>query len=237
MKKITFISAIATLAIAACSGSETTEATNNSAPATEAEITTPAVPEKLQGASAATYSLEKTHAFLTAYVGHATGISDYRISLTDFDATLNFDPANPTASTLDVSINPMGVETNYVGDYKAGHADSGFETWNEDISRNARFFNADAHPAITFKSTSLTQTGDYTGTMTGDLTLLGVTKPVTLDVTYNGTGNAPWYGERDLIGFDATTTINRSEWGMDGLIPIVTDAVKIEFSGEFLQNE
>ncbi|MEQ9314317.1 MAG: YceI family protein, partial [Henriciella sp.] len=73
--------------------------------------------------------------------------------------------------------------------------------------------------------------------VTGDLTFLGVTRPVTLDVTYNGTANAPWYGERDLIGFDATTTINRSEFGQDSLQGVISDEVVIEFSGEFLQDE
>ena len=243
MKTIQLIVPAMLLTLAACGGSDSPDTPDAPPPPAETETgesTEPEgaeLPEKLAGAAPGNYSLEKTHAFLTAYVGHATGISDYRISLTDFDADLTFDPANPEASTLSVTINPMGVETNYPGDYKAGHADSPYESWNEDVSRSDRFMNGDAFPEITFTATELTRTGDYTGTMTGDLTLLGVTNPVTLNVTYNGTGNAPWYGERDLIGFDAETTINRSEWGMSAAIPIVTDEVKIEFSGEFLQDE
>ena len=76
-----------------------------------------------------------------------------------------------------------------------------------------------------------------TGTVTGDLTLLGVTKPVSLDVSYNGVANPPWFGERDVIGFDASTTVQRSEFGMAAYIPNISDAVTVEFSGEFLQDE
>ena len=242
MKKIYLISAAALFALGACGGGE--------APADSGTADTPAevdagseteassdLAEKLQGIPAGKYSLEKTHAFLTAYVGHATGISDYRISLTDFDVVLTFDPAAPEASVMKATINPLGVETNYSGDYKAGHADSGYETWNEDIARSARFFNADEFPDVTFVATGLEVTGDYTGTMTGDLTLRGVSQPVTLDVTFNGGSEARFYPGRYLIGFDASGTISRSSWGMDALLPIITDDVKIEFSGEFLQDE
>ena len=237
--------AAASLTLAACGGgdapsepaepTETTSETDTGTTATEPEAS--ALPEKLVEAAAANYSLEKSHAFLTAYVGHAGGLSDYRISLTDFDADLAFDPANPTASTLTVTINPLGIETNYPGDYKAGHADSPYETWNEDVAKNPNWLNGAEFPEITFTATELTRTGDYTGTVTGDLAWRGVTAPVTMDVTYNGTGNAPWFGERDLIGFDAVATIIRSEWGSTAYIPNITDEVRIEFSGEFLQDE
>lgn len=231
--------AAAGLVLTACGGAETpseTPAAETTSAETPAEAPA-ALPEKLAGAASGSYSLEKTHAFLTAYVGHAGGLSDYRISLTDFDAKLTFDPADPTASTLNVTINPLGIETNYPGDYKAGHEDSPYESWNEDVAKNPNWLHGDEFPEVTFTATELTTTGDYTGTMTGDLSWRGVTAPVTFDVTYNGTGNAPWFGERDLIGFDASTTITRSTWGSSAYIPNITDEVRIEFSGEFLQDE
>ena len=73
--------------------------------------------------------------------------------------------------------------------------------------------------------------------MTGDLTFLGQTQPVTLDVTFNGVANVPWFGTRDIIGFNAVTTINRSEFGQDALQGMISDEVVVEFSGEFLQQE
>lgn len=189
----------------------------------------------LEGVAAGTYALEKNHAFLAVSVGHSGGLSDYVINFTTFDANLEFDPANVEASTLSVTIDPMSLVTYYPGDYKRGHADSGYETWDEDVARNPKWLNADEFPQITFTSTSASKTSDSTGTVTGDLNFLGTTKPVTLDVTYNGTGNAPWFGERDLIGFTAETTIDRSEFGMTRAIPSVSADVKLRFSGEFLQ--
>ncbi|MEO0818373.1 MAG: YceI family protein [Pseudomonadota bacterium] len=239
MKYTALLAGAAGLALIAACGN----ATNAPAVAQDDAAQAPAVPaeivlaDSLAEVNGGAYSLERTHAFLTWKVGHQRGISDYTVQFGDFDADLNFDPADPAASTLSVTINPASLIVNYPGDYKAGHADSGFETWAEDMARNERWLNADTHPEITFTSTDVALTSGNTGTVTGDLTFLGTTLPVTLDVTYNGVGGAPWYGERDLIGFNATTTINRSDFGMTAAIPNVSDAVTIEFSGEFLQDE
>ncbi|WP_084419992.1 YceI family protein [Henriciella litoralis] len=200
-------------------------------------VTTPAIAEQtLDGVSADTYELDKTHAFLTWTVTH-NGISHYTANFTDFDATLEFDPDDLSASSIEVTINPTGIETNYPGDYKAGHPDSEYASWNEALSMGDNFMKAGEYPEITFVSTSAETTGDFTGTVTGDLTFLGVTKPVTMDVTYNGMANLPWYGPRDLVGFNASTTISRSEFGQTSLEGMISDDVKIEFSGEFLQAE
>ncbi len=191
----------------------------------------------LADVAAANYSLEKTHAFMTVKVGHNGGITQYRISFTDFDGDLAFDPADPETSRVSFTINPATVETNYPGDYGAGHPDSQWSSWNEDVSRDAKWLNSDAHSEITFVSTSASRAGDLSGTVTGDLTLLGVTRPVTLDVTYNGVANPPWFEGRDVIGFDASTKLNRSDFGMAAYIPNIGDEVTVEFSGEFLQDE
>ncbi len=243
-------SSAAVFILAACGGAETTaDATPApqdtgaaaTSPATEAVTETaeaaPALPESLAEVSSGAYSLDRNHAFLQFAVGHSTGISDYVVHFADFDADLTFDAEAPETSSVSVTINPADLMVNYPGDYKAGHADSEYETWQEDLSRNPRWLNSDEFPEITFESTDVTFTGDNEGTVTGDLTFLGQTRPVTLDVTYNGNFNAPWYGERDLIGFNATTTINRSDFGMDAAIPMVGDAVTISFTGEFIQDE
>ena len=231
---------ISAFALTACSGSAGDSTIEDAAtPPVDAETPTSDVDlhPLLADVAAGAYSLEKSHAFMTVTVGHNGGISNYRISFTDFDADLVFDPAAPETSSLSFTANPLAVETNYPGDYKAGHADSQWESWNEDVSRDAKWLNADAFPEITFVATDIEKTGDLTGTVTGDLTLLGVTKPVTLDVSYGGVANPPWFGERDVIGFTASTTIQRSEHGMAAYIPNITDEVRVEFSGEFLQDE
>ena len=223
----------AALALSACGGTSDSPTTENAeSPPVEADLD-----PRLAEVAEANYSLEKSHAFLTVSFGHNGGISQYRISFTDLDGDLNFDPNAPTSSTISFAVNPTAVETNYPGDYKAGHPESQWESWNEDVSRDAKWLNSDEHPEIMFVSTRAEATGDLSGSVTGDLTLLGVTKPVTLDVTYNGVANPPWFEGRDVIGFNASTTFNRSEFGMAAYIPNIGDEVAVEFSGEFLQDE
>ncbi|MEM7459858.1 MAG: YceI family protein [Pseudomonadota bacterium] len=232
--KTLITSTVGAFALAACGGASDAPATSSDAEPTSAEV---ALHPALAEVAAGTYSLEKNHAFMTVTVGHNGGISQYRISFTEFDGTLDFDPTAPESASLSFSIDPMSVETNYPGDYKAGHPDTGWENWNEDVSRDAKWLNADEFPEITFETTAIERTGDLEGTVTGDLTLLGVTKPVSLDVSYGGVANPPWFGERDVIGFTASTTVQRSEFGMGAYIPNISDAVMVEFSGEFLQDE
>lgn len=226
---ITIAFGAAGLALASCS-----------APATEDTSTETVVNPgfaPIEGVATADYGLEKSHAFLTFKVGHGGGLSKYRVSFTEFDATLAFDPEDPEAASVSASINPLSVQTNYPGDYKAGHAESPYASWNEDLGRNPQWLNGDAFPTIEFVSTEVTRSSDNAGSVTGDLTFLGQTKPITLDVTYNGVGNAPWFGERDLLGFDASTSLVRSEWGMGAYLPLIGDEVEVTFSGEFLQAE
>ena len=196
--------------------------------AAAAILATPALAQE-DTAAAGPYVLEKNHAYLTWNISHG-GLSTYTGVFTDFDASLNFDPENPAASMINVSINPTAIQTNYPDPEKKVE-------WETELAQDAKFFNASEHPQITFTSTSVEATGENTGRVTGDLTLLGVTKPVTLDITYNGTANLPWFGERDLVGFNASGVVKRSEFGMTALLPKHGDDIRIEFSGEFLQAE
>lgn len=181
----------------------------------------------LEGVASGLYELEKTHAFLTWTVKH-NGISGYTVNFTDFDADLVFDAETPANSQLSVSINPLALNTNYPDAEKK-------VDWEEELSTDDRFLNAGAFPSIDFVSTAVDQTGDFEGTVTGDLTFLGVTKPVTLSVAYGGVANPPWFGQRDVIGFTASTTLLRSEFGQTSMAGVISDEVTIEFSGEFLQ--
>lgn len=183
----------------------------------------------LDGVASGLYELEKTHAFLTWTVKH-NGISGYTVNFTDFDADLVFDAETPANSQLSVSINPTALNTNYP------NADKKVE-WEAELSNDGKFLNAGEFPTIGFVSTGVEQSGDFEGTVTGDLTFLGVTKPVTLNVSYGGVANPPWFGQRDVLGFTASTTITRSEFGMTSLAGVISDEVEINFSGEFLQAE
>ncbi|MEM9375309.1 MAG: YceI family protein [Pseudomonadota bacterium] len=183
----------------------------------------------LEGVASGLYELEKTHAYLIWTVQH-NGLSGYTVNFTDFDAALVFDAETPANSELSVSINPTALNTNYPDPVEKVE-------WETKLATDERFMNGTAFPEITFTSTGVEQTGEFTGTVTGDLTFLGVTQPVTLDVSYGGVSNPVWFGQRDVIGFTASTSFNRSEFGSTAMIPGISDEVEIEFSGEFLQAE
>ena len=176
-------------------------------------------------ANSGTYELEKTHAFITWRISH-NGLSKYTARFTDFDATIEFDAENPVASSVTASINPLSVETDHP---------TKRESWNNQIATDGKFLNGDEFPAITFESTSVEKTGEFTGIITGNLTLLGISKEVDLNATYNGTGNAPWFGPRDLIGFSATARFNRSDFGMTALLPAIGDEIEVIIEAEFVE--
>ncbi|MEM9670027.1 MAG: YceI family protein [Pseudomonadota bacterium] len=176
-------------------------------------------------AATGTYKLEKSHASLTWRISH-NGLSKYTARFTEFDASIDFNPDNPIESSVTATINPLSVETDHP---------SQREKWNGELATDDRFFNGDEFPEITFASSAIMATGEFTGTVTGDLTMLGVTVPVSLETTYNGTGNAPWFGPKDLIGFSARGVLKRSDFGMTALLPNIGDEVEIIIEAEFLQ--
>ncbi|MGB1069428.1 MAG: YceI family protein [Henriciella sp.] len=175
------------------------------------------------------YSLDKTHAFLTWTVKH-NNISDYSVNFTDFDAILEFDADNPANSKIELTINPMGLETKYPDASKKAD-------WENKLATDDSFFDATQYPEISFVSTDIQVDGDTVGRVTGDLSFRGMQQRVTMDVSYGGVANPPWFGQRDVIGFNASTSLDRSDFGMTNLRGIVSDQVIIEFSGEFIQDE
>jgi polyisoprenoid-binding protein YceI len=184
--------------------------------------------------SAGTYNLDITHTSLLWRVSHF-GLSNYTANFTGISGTLEFNPDDPAATRLSVTIDPASVETNYRGDYAGTHPNSPFSSWNEALAKDERWFNAGAHPQITFVSTNIEPTGPATGRVIGDLTFRGTTRPVTLDVRYNGVQQFQWAPDVDVIGFSAQTKINRSDLGMTALAPAIGDEVEIIIETEFRQ--
>jgi polyisoprenoid-binding protein YceI len=136
-----------------------------------------------------------------------------------WDATLNWNAENPEASSVEVVI-------------EADSVDSGVDVFDGHL-KGERFFDAENHPEITFVSTSVTRTSENTGTIDGDLTIKGITLPVTLDVTFNKAAYEE-RGDRYKMGFSATTTVKRTDFGMDYLAPAVSDEVDIRIESEFV---
>ena len=229
-----FLLSASALVLAACTPAAETAAPAETPAATETAAPEAAPAPEVAYGQAATYKVDPTHTSIVWRVKHL-GISNYTARFKTFDATLVFNPADLSANSVEVTIDPLSVETDYQGDYKGTHADSPYATWNEDLGKNPGWFNSAAHPQITFKSTSATQTSPTTGTVTGDLTFLGVTKPVTLDVTYNGVVQLPWTPEQDRIGFSAKTTLKRSDFGMTNNLEFIGDEVEVIVETEFLE--
>lgn len=179
----------------------------------------PAVSTDIAKAPAGAYALEKSHASITFKVMHM-GFANYTMRFNDFDSAINLDPANPEKSSVTASIKPASLDAN--------NAKLTAHTSGPD------FFDVAKHPTITFKSTKVEKTGATTGKVHGDLTMLGVTKPIVLDATFNGGGEHVMMKKYD-IGFSATTTVKRSEFGMDYGIGMVGDDVQVAIEAEYIK--
>ncbi|MEM1306218.1 MAG: YceI family protein [Pseudomonadota bacterium] len=175
--------------------------------------------------AAGTYKLDRAHASLVWKVNHL-GLSFYTARFDTFDATLDIDPDKPASAKLNVTIDATSIRTGFP------FADR--KDFDKELVQDAKFFDASNHPEITFVTTSVEPTGDKTAKVTGDLTLKGVTKPVTLEVTLNGQIMHP-FKKKPALGFSGTGTIKRSEFGMTHLIGGVGDDVEILLEAEFIK--
>jgi polyisoprenoid-binding protein YceI len=180
-----------------------------------------------------TYKNDPYHSSLTFKIDHM-GLSHYTARFTKLDATLELDPVKLASSSITVHIDPTSVRTDYSGDFKAAQKDSPYKTFDEQIARGDKFLNADKFGTITFKSTRVEQAGKMLK-VTGDLTFLGVTKPVTLLGSVVGSVEKHPFMGKGAVGFSATGTVKRSDWGMIGTQAILGDDVTIIFEGEFDQ--
>ncbi len=202
-------------ALAAC-GAPNTPATSEAPPA-EAPVE--------HTAPAGAYTLDKPHSNLIVRVSHL-GYSQFTARLETWDATINLDPANPENSNINVTIDPRSIASD--------NPPAGFI----DIMRND-FLKSREFPQVTFQSTAVEQTGPNTARVTGNLTLLGVTHPVTLDARFNGGYEGMQLDPHARIGLSAHGTFNRSEFGMAYGIPPegtnmgVSDTVELIIETEF----
>lgn len=199
------------------------------APSAESAASTAPVELK---APAGVYVMDPTHASLQWSVPH-NSISNYTARFNTFDAKLTLDPANLANSSVEATIDPLSVDANYPGDYLGTHAATGFKSFSEDIAKSKNFLNGGVFPQITFKSTKVELTGTRTAKVTGDLTFLGVTKPVTLDATFGGEIEKHPFMQVPAIGFAAEGSFKRSDFGMP--VGPVGDDVTIRFDGEFIK--
>jgi len=165
-----------------------------------------------------TYTLDSSHGYITFTYSHL-GFSNPRIGFNSFDTILELDSNNPGNSVVTVTIDASSV-------------DSRVAEFNEHLN-GGDFFNTSEYPTITFASTMIEATGENTFDVTGNLTILGTTKPVTLVTTINKAANHPMRNV-PTVGVSASTTLMRSEWGLGAYVPAVSDEVELSIEVELL---
>jgi polyisoprenoid-binding protein YceI len=170
--------------------------------------------------AADTYTFDKAHTTVLFQVRHI--LTNVTGRFKDFDGTIQVDRVNPSASTVDFTIQAASIDTN--------------EPKRDAHLRSADFFDAANHPTLSFKSTAVKPAGKDRYAVTGDLTMRGVTKPVTLDVAFLGEGKDPWGNEK--LGFDVSGALDRKDFGiswnkaLDNGGVLVGDEVKVQIAVE-----
>jgi polyisoprenoid-binding protein YceI len=164
------------------------------------------------------YDVDVAHSRLGFAAKHAM-VTTVRGAFLDFTAELHVDEADVTKSTAKVEIKTASIDTG--------------NQMRDDHVRNSDFLDVENYPTITFVSTGAKQTGDDTYQVDGDLTIKGVTKPVSVNLELTGAADDPWGNFR--LGFEGKTEINRSDFGVSFNAPlgtggvVVSEKVKLEF--------
>ena len=167
-------------------------------------------------AAPVSYKIDPNHTNVLASWTHF-GFSRPTVNFGQADGTIVYDAENVGASSVQVTLPLKGLSALAEDFY--------------DHLTSADWFDAAKYPDATFKSTAVEAAGEGKLKVTGDLTVKGVTKPVVLDVTLNKTAEHPM-GKRAAIGFDATATVKRSDFGLDKYAPKVSDDVALRITTE-----
>ncbi len=168
------------------------------------------------------FTIDSSHAqivFTYNHLGYSTGYGMF----SGFAGEVNYDSAEPTASSVSVSFPAKSMLTGW---------QARFEHF-----MSPDFFDATDDEMVTFTSTAVEVTGEKTGKITGDLTLNGVTKSVVLDavLTTEGPYPLPPFEGKPAIGFNATTTLLRSDYNLGNFAPFISDEVQVEMSFEAMK--
>lgn len=155
------------------------------------------------------YTFDKDHTNIIMAVNHL-GFSDLYLKTTTYDGHIMFNENDLTQSSVEITFEAMGID----GDH---------EGLNQHL-QSADFFNVSKFEKIKFKSTSIKAVDDKNLDIIGEITILGITKPLTLNAVFNKAGENP-FTKSYTIGFSAKTALKRSEFGMDYGLPLIGDDV------------
>lgn len=163
------------------------------------------------------YVLDKRHASLLVKVPHMGGFSKFTMRFDRLEGAFAYDPAAWETTRVTITIDPTSINT-------------GLPDFDKTIS-GPSYFDSARYPAITFVSTKA-EGSDGKGTVSGDLTFHGVTRPVVLDVAFNGVGPG-MLGAGTRIGFSGTTRLKRSDFGVTTMSQFAGDDLDLLFEVEF----
>jgi polyisoprenoid-binding protein YceI len=167
-------------------------------------------------AAPVTYKLDPGHTMVLFSWNHF-GYSNPTADLGLGEGTLVYDEQHPAQSSVEVTL-PLD------------RLDTHVSALDEHLKK-ADFFNAATYPTVTFKSTAVQPLGDHKFKVTGDLIVHGVTRPIVLDATLNKIGPHPM-SKAQSIGFDATASLKRSDFGVGAYVPSVSDEITIRITTE-----
>jgi polyisoprenoid-binding protein YceI len=168
-----------------------------------AEVSTGGLPE------VGTYEIDQSHS-MVEFVSRHLMVTKVRGGFTSFSGTITVaDP--PEQSSVEVTIDATSIDTR--------------DAKRDEHLRGADFFDVENHPTLTFRSTAVEVVGGDKLRVTGDLTILGQTRPVTLDATFDGSFSDPWGGQR--IAFEARTEVDREQWGLNWNVALETGGVLV----------
>ncbi|GHH80490.1 polyisoprenoid-binding protein [Streptomyces sulfonofaciens] len=171
------------------------------------------------------YTIDASHTTIGFVARHAM-VTNVKGSFLDFEGSLHLDAANPAASTASLDIKMDSISTG--SDDRDGHL------------RSSDFFDTETYPTMTFRSTSAEALGDGSYRITGDLSILGTTKPISIDLEFNGLAKDPFGNER--VGFEGSSQLLRSEYGLTWNAALetggvlVSDRIKLNFDISAIKN-
>lgn len=152
--------------------------------------------------AADSYEIDPTHAWVSFKTNHAGWANAHGVFRT-VSGEISFDKDDVTKSSIELKIDAASIDTNH--EQRDTHL------------KSPDFLNVEEFPEVTFKSTAIEKTGDKTAKVTGDLSIAGTTKPVTLDVIWNSESPLPWDAKTIKTGFSATGAITGADFGITKL--------------------
>ena len=170
------------------------------------------------GIPSGTYAIDKSHTYLTFSYFHQ-GLSYPLLRATGIDGELELDNRELEKSTVSIAVDVDSIRTNL--DY-----------FDKELA-SRKFFHAEKYPYITFATHSYRPLNESSGELTGFVTIRDITRPIVLSVTINGAMDHPML-KTPVIGFSASGSLSRSDFGLDRFVPMVADQVVISIEAEFL---